>query len=214
MLPGVRRRSARKDPAMDGSRFDLLTRSLAASRSRRGLLGGLVALAAGGAGARAAGAQAQCGNVSCRNNPGKCNPGCVCCVWGNGNSRCMAPGSCTGTPTCPPGQILGPAGNCVVPTTTITTTTTAVPDRTCPAGAAGLCAGASRYVFCSETPRCNCDVTSTGTSVCRSSLEGVCRDCAVDADCEAATGVGSFCFPGPECCLSGTFCAPPCPLMD
>lgn len=173
---------------MDPRRFDALTRSLATPRSRRGFLGGLVALVAGLGGGRvvrpeSAAAQvnstcanlralftpygcgcvatptdlyvctavwrpyletfgccmdaptttttvapttttttvaptttttaapttttttpvtqATCGNVVCYNRTTQtvdvaCNPGCVCCVYGNGNSRCMPPGSCTG----------------------------------------------------------------------------------------------------------------------
>ena len=55
---------------MDSRRFDSLTRSLAAPKSRRGFLGGLAALGAGLLGARASGAQvtqARCGNVVCYN---------------------------------------------------------------------------------------------------------------------------------------------------
>jgi uncharacterized protein YndB with AHSA1/START domain len=38
--------------------------------------------------------QAQCGNEVCADDPTVCNEGCVCCVFGNGNSRCMPPSSC------------------------------------------------------------------------------------------------------------------------
>ena len=78
-------------------------------KTRRGILGAMAALAAGLSGRRAADAQvtqASCGNVVCYNRGTQtvnvtCKPGCVCCVFGNGNSRCMPPGSCTGTITCP-----------------------------------------------------------------------------------------------------------------
>ena len=85
---------------MDPQRFDSLARSLAAPKTRRGFLGTMAALAAGLTGSRAVGAQvsqAQCGNKVCAANPGGCTDGCVCCVYGNGNSRCRPSGDCTGT---------------------------------------------------------------------------------------------------------------------
>jgi hypothetical protein len=95
---------------VDSRRFDSLARSVAGPRTRRGLLGSLAALAAGLTAHRAVDAQvtqAQCGNVVCYNRATQavdvaCRPGCVCCVFGNGNSRCMPPGNCTGTITCSP----------------------------------------------------------------------------------------------------------------
>ena len=89
---------------MDERRFDSLSRSLAAAKTRRDLLVGLAALGAGLIGARTADAQAQCGNKTCRNNPGKCSSGCVCCEYGNGNTRCVPAGGCTGTVACPTGS--------------------------------------------------------------------------------------------------------------
>ena len=85
---------------MDPQRFDSLARTLAAPKTRRGLLGAAAALVAGLTGRRAVGAQvtqAQCGNKVCAANPAVCTNGCVCCVYGNGNSRCRPPGDCTGT---------------------------------------------------------------------------------------------------------------------
>ena len=106
---------------MDGRRFDELTRALSSSGNRRRFLKGIFGAGLGAAGlARLAGTeaapqatQAQCGNTSCKNNPGKCSAGCVCCVYGNGNNRCMSPGACNGTPTCPPGKVADPALGCV-----------------------------------------------------------------------------------------------------
>ncbi len=72
-----------EETRVDARRFDSLTRSLAAPKTRRGFLGTLAAVGAGFFGARIADAQvtqAQCGNTSCRTNPGKCAAGCVCCV--------------------------------------------------------------------------------------------------------------------------------------
>lgn len=106
---------------MDGRRFDELTRALSSPGSRRGFLRGLLGagLAAAGLGrlarneAAAQVSQAYCGNTSCRNNPGKCKDGCVCCVFGNGNTRCTPPGSCSGTPSCPPGKVADSVLGCV-----------------------------------------------------------------------------------------------------
>src|SRR5215217_6954195 len=106
---------------MDGDRFDRITRSLASGASRRrvlkGIAGGIAAGFAAVAGRReeaeAQVTQAQCGNVVCAANPGACADGCVCCVFSNGNSRCMPPGNCTGTPTCGPGEIFDPVAGCV-----------------------------------------------------------------------------------------------------
>ena len=105
---------------MDDRRFDDLSRTLATGVSRRKALMGFAASLMGALGYRgtaARAAQAQCGNTSCRNNPGKCAPGCVCCVYGNGNSRCHPPGTCTGTVTCPPGKVADPVRGCVDPCT-------------------------------------------------------------------------------------------------
>ncbi len=115
---------------MEPSRFDTLSRSLAAPRTRRGLLGTLTALGAGLIGAHAAGAQVSqisCGNQACASNPGVCKPGCVCCAYTNSitgqviNSRCRPPGTCApGTVACPPGQVLTAAGVCGDPVGTMT----------------------------------------------------------------------------------------------
>jgi hypothetical protein len=213
---------SRKDPAVDGSRFDTLTRSLAAPKTRRGLLGSLAALGAGLLGARATEqadaqvSQLSCGNQFCASNPGGCKSGCVCCVYTNPvtnrviNSRCRPPGTCApGTAVCPPGQIPDASGGCAAPTTT--TTTTAAPGQTCPVGA-GTCGGGSGVVYCRDDLRCSCETTTAGDTVCRHGPSGVCFDCATDADCAAVRGPGSFCLRGPECCpVGGTFCAPPCP---
>ncbi len=127
---------------MDRRRFDALARSLAAPKSRRGVLGSLAALAAGLVGARSAEAQvsqAFCGNVVCKNNPGICKPGCVCCVWSNGNSRCMPPNACTGTIITPPSQ-----GTC----------------------AAGQDVCVNEVAGCNGNDFCNCHTTKGGATVC------------------------------------------------
>ena len=120
---------------MDPRRFDAIARGLAAPKTRRGVLGSLAALGAGFLGARAADAQvtqAQCGNVVCASTPGVCKPGCVCCVYANGNSRCRPPGTCSGTVVSPT-TTTTPAPTTTTtraPTTTTTTTTTVAPTTT------------------------------------------------------------------------------------
>ena len=125
---------------MDQGRFDSLTRSLASAKSRRGFLGSLAALGAGLLGVRAADAQvtqAQCGNVVCYDRRTQtqtvaCAPGCVCCVYGNGNSRCQPAGSCGGTVVSPTTTTTtaAPTTTTAAPTTTAGPTTTAAPGTT------------------------------------------------------------------------------------
>jgi hypothetical protein len=102
---------------VDSPSFDSLARSLAARKSRRGVLGSLAALGAGLLGVRgsdAQGTQAQCGNKICASNPGVCSDGCVCCVYPNGNSRCRPPGTCSpGTAVCPAGEVVDPVLGCI-----------------------------------------------------------------------------------------------------
>jgi uncharacterized protein YndB with AHSA1/START domain len=95
---------------------------LASGASRRrvlkGIAGGLAAGFAAAVGRReeaeAQVSQARCGNQICASNPGGCNDGCVCCVYGNGNSRCRPPGECgSGTETCGPGEVVDPVAGCI-----------------------------------------------------------------------------------------------------
>lgn len=187
---------------MDDRRFDDLVKSLAAPHSRRGILRGLSALAAGlaGYGAGAQAASAQCGNTSCRSNPSRCGDGCVCCVWANGNSRCRPSGQCSGTVVTPGATT----------TTTTTTTTTAAPtlQGTCPSGA-NRCSGYT--AGCNNTIGCNCGTTTSGATVCY--VAGSCRDCSTDADCVATDGQGAMCFQGAltNGCGCLNFCARACP---
>ena len=120
---------------MESRRFDALTRSLAASKTRRGLLGGLAALIAG---VRAASAQTSCppgqvanskGDCSCPAGTDPCPDGCFnkktdfnnCgrCGFVCGEGQICQKGECKcprGASCCPPGQVLGPSGVCVAPT--------------------------------------------------------------------------------------------------
>ncbi len=165
---------------MDPQSFDSLVRSLAAPKSRRGLLGTLAALGAGLLGAHATDAQqvtqAQCGNVICGSNPGVCNPGCVCCTYSNGNSRCLPPTKCT------------------APGTVATTTTTAAP-------LLGLGA------VCTTTDQCD---QAGGQTTCKAAMcdiEGppiCCRvqgaPCTADCDCCEETSVCISLGGGPVVC--------------
>ena len=129
---------------MDPRRFDSLTRALAAPKSRRGFLGSLAALGAGLLGSRTAEAQvtqAQCGNKVCAAKPGACTNGCVCCVWDNGNSRCVPPGSCSGM-IVRPGTTTTTTAAPTATSTSAPTTTTAAPTTTttAPPSSQGTCA--------------------------------------------------------------------------
>ena len=204
---------------MDPTRFDALARNLAAPTTRRGLIGTIAALGGGLMVARAGAAQvsqAQCGNVVCASNPGKCSPGCVCCVYPNGNSRCRPPGTCSPSEVrCPAGQVLGPSGVCIAPTTTTTaapttTTTTATPTTTTtpapttttttttstttstttaapvPGFYVCRCVGLGQYEFCSATP---CSPAS---------LVAFCDDLCAPAESLGYDGDG-FCEPSASC---------------
>ncbi len=95
---------------MDGQRFDEITRALATGANRRRVLQGLAPGALGLLGLRRAPAAAQtCPNRLCASDPGVCagTAGCNCCVFANGNNRCLSPSLCQragGTVTCPAGQ--------------------------------------------------------------------------------------------------------------
>ena len=114
------------------TRFDAMARALPVPEIPPQSLGGLAALAARHcriAGRRCPGhAGAVRQPVLRMHNPGGCNPGCVCCVYPNGNSRCRPPG------TCSPGREEVPSGrdhandartdhHHAPPTTTAATTT-------------------------------------------------------------------------------------------
>lgn len=86
---------------MDEQRFDDLIRALARCPSRRQVLKGLagsvsagMAILMGRSGAEAAAGIATCGNAICAGQPGICAAGCACCVWANGNSRCLTDRQC------------------------------------------------------------------------------------------------------------------------
>jgi hypothetical protein len=193
---------------VDPRRFDSLTRSLAAPKSRRGFLGTLAALGAGLGARRAAGAQvtqAQCGNVVCYNRSTQtvdvaCSPGCVCCVFSNGNSRCMPPGNCSGVVTSPTTTTTTAA-----PTTT--TTTTAPPRPACIGDECSefeqdaCCAGTQCFSSACCIPFR--DVTIPDPAACVASAEccqnpGGTVTCQADGRCCAS--LGAHCDGSAECC--------------
>ena len=178
---------------MDPRRFDSLARSLATPQTRRGLFGSVAAIAAGALGLRGARSQvtqAYCGNVTCRNNPSKCKDGCVCCDYGNGNSRCRPSGACS------PGTEVG--GTTPAPTTTTSTTTTTQQPTT-------------------STSTTQQPTTSTTTSTSTTSTTAAPDPCTEDgADCPGGVCLGGVCcntgpgLPGSEICdarTGGTCCS-------
>lgn len=197
---------------MDGNRFDDLSRHIAGGASRRTVLRGLVAGLLGALGLRAAAdaqvSQAFCGNVICAANPGVCKPGCACCVFANGNSRCMPPGNCTGT-IASPTTTGAPTTTTAAPTTT-TTTTPSPYQGTCLAGQ-DLCTEGG--MECNDTIGCVCVVGLSGGTICAGTL--ACNDCSTDAECVTFLGPGSVCGLPSEICSfcsqpGGRFCAGPC----
>ncbi|HET8524364.1 MAG TPA: SRPBCC domain-containing protein [Thermomicrobiales bacterium] len=110
---------------MDGQRFDELTKRFAFGTSRRrvvkGLAGGVVAGVAALLGRSGTEAQrvtqAYCGNMTCAADPTVCREGCGCCVFGNGNNRCMPPNDCqrlggTTTVVCTEGEFCNDGSGC------------------------------------------------------------------------------------------------------
>ncbi len=183
---------------MDGNRFDNLTRTLASGTSRRTTLKGLVAGVAMALGLRheADAAQAQCGNVVCAADPSVCNEGCVCCVFRNGNSRCMSPeqcqrlggksARCTTSADCPPGQMCLQDGSCA--------------DVALDCAGSTTCPGTDQY--CNNNA-CLCTTSIDDVLVCGSFACGA--SCSSNTDCPA----GYYCQQaGSGCC--GQVCIPFC----
>ena len=172
---------------MDWNQFDDLSRRLAAGISRRTAVKGAAAGLLGALGLRKAAeaqvTQAQCGNRVCAANPGVCSAsGCVCCVYGNGNSRCRPPGLCA------PGTEVGG-------TTTTTTTTTAAPTTTT-----------------TTTSRCSSGMVQCGASCCADcfaerdetgAVTPIC--CPSSSVCAGATGAAG----DDQCCWFDEVCLAP-----
>jgi hypothetical protein len=193
---------------MDGSRFDAFTKVLAAGISRRkvakGLAGGMIAGVAALLGRPGADAQqvtqAYCGNKVCADDPSVCNEGCVCCEFGNGNSRCMPPNNCqrlSGSVTCPAGESLCD-GECV-------------PGGCCPLQPDG---GA-----CTTNEACCSGICQGGS--CVATIAGTCGPgqdyCTEGPDVSACGGGACLCFPsaqGGVVCTGGAFCDESCSACE
>lgn len=182
---------------MDGARFDTITRRLAAGVSRRtalkGVATGLLAALGLRDGADAQVSRAQCGNKTCKNNPARCDDGCVCCVYSNGNSRCRPPGTCApGIATCAEGEIVDPILGCV-PAECATASD---------CGADDPCVG-----YACEAGLCRSTELLPKGSPCgvgQACVDGACRGrggCTGSSQCQAGFG---FCG-GDEVC-TGTVC--------
>ena len=192
---------------MDPRRFDSLARSLAVSKTRRGLFGSVAALAAGALGLRAAGAQVsqrQCGNVVCASNPAGCAPGCVCCVYSNGNSRCRPPGQCSpGQAACPADRpFVDPARGCVQ----------CLNANQCPAPAGECTFAACVDGVCISTE--GEDGAACPGGVC---VGGVCCDSGIGVprggeECDALNG--GICCSGATKCCGGAGCCTDCFIED
>src|SRR5687768_9678187 len=143
---------------MDDARFDALTRVLAAPGSRRRVLGVLGAgIAAVGLRRRSAEAQI-CPNLVCRTEPEVCPPDCPCCVFPNGNNRCLSVTRCAR------------AGGVSFSTC-----------ETCGEDPCGF------GTFCGHNPGtqvdCVCAVTTDETCACFQPICGVGEACTTSADC-------------------------------
>ncbi len=212
MKEGANRRRTPEDPeahswtvinsmtSHDGSRVGISRRS-ALKAAGGGLL---AAVGLGGpTAARAQVTQSQCGNMVCAANPGVCKPGCVCCVFPNGNSRCRPPDQCTAPGTA---------------ATTTTTTTTAAPCAGVADGVAcatgkvclgGVCTGNGACEFgaptgCGDVVNgCGGEICGGEESGCSTTVEGgaVCTvfNAVVTAECETSAN-----------CAEGEICTPTC----
>ena len=181
---------------MDGNRFDELSRNVAAGISRRSAVKGAAAGLLGALGLRKAAdaqvTQAQCSNKACKNNSAVCTNGCVCCVYGNGNSRCRPPGQCA-----PGTEVGGTTTTTAAPTTT---TTTPPP---CPQGYEFLNGGCFQIVAGLNMSLCVNDcqvfgsVDGSGNYLC-GNITGFGFVCSTTPNCPT----GFACFSGGSFCIS------------
>jgi hypothetical protein len=188
---------------MDGRRFDDLAKGLATTPSRRkvlkGLAGGIVAGMAALLGRSEADAQritqAYCGNQVCDGDPSVCRDGCSCCVFGNGNTRCMPLDDCLRRGGAPGGGTSPNQGTC--------------------AAGANRCLDDSQA--CNNNGDCGCVPTVTGGTFCAYDGAFACAPCERDSDCELMGGPGAACVDASTCgglgCneTGGRVCWAPCP---
>ncbi|HET8521909.1 MAG TPA: hypothetical protein VFL82_01675 [Thermomicrobiales bacterium] len=155
---------------MDGHRFDEWTKTLATGASRRKVLGGLVGGFVAALGLRGTEARVVCPNAMCAEDPGVCGDSCGCCLFGNGNNRCLDPRRCQqqggiviGGPTTTTSTT---TSTTTAPPTTSTTTSTTTPAP--PPPMLGCTAGSQCESQCPNTTQqfCACGMTMTNQPVC------------------------------------------------
>lgn len=181
---------------MDGSRFDQFSRAL--TGSRRSVLGGTLALAAGWLGAS---------RVEAKKKHKKRKPKAKPNEFG-----CLEVGdACKSTDQCCSGVCGGKKGKkqCRAHDT-----------GTCRQDGFGICSGDSGTPFaCNNSGFCVCFHTTAGSNFCAELDNGgleICADCQKDADCQAlGFPSGSACIPLSEggcagMCESGMACWAPC----
>jgi hypothetical protein len=161
---------------MDGTRFDALARSLAGGTSRRGLLGGLAALAAGAAAAGPTAAACPPGQVSKR---GKC----LCRLTGRPPANDVCP--------CPAGQVDTGDGLGCLGCRSVADCPLDDPCRP-PECLAGTCA--TKTVAEGQQGACDAGEVCCG---------GACTFIGSDANCQAC---GDSCAAGTERCDPDTGC--------
>lgn len=185
---------------MAGERVDRLARSIAAVRSRRGLIGGAIGMAAL-LGTRPA--------LACKRVGRKCDKNKECCAGARckgdsrdkkGRCRCKSGFTICNTACCPATQECI-AGVCVTPL------------GGCPPGA-DFCTD-TVVTTCGGSPTCICSRSTEGATLCgdTETPNAVCGQCASSADC-ASFGPGAFCVRtvlpccGPD---AQNTCRLPCP---
>jgi hypothetical protein len=226
-----------EEDGMDGSRFDNLTKTLAAGVSRRGVvrgaLGGLAGAALAALGRKSAEAQPKGGpanecKVGCSGFNRQAKVACerACRECGGDIDRVCAdfgPFGPTAFVCCPPGTFCAGEGVCCEEGTE----PCFQPDGSvtcCPAGTfcdfeTGACTPdcTAEHNFCTGTPGrcgddpdCICSNTSVGI-VCHHLSCAACADCASDAECrDQGFGAASVCIPSDDCCGGGSSCLTPC----
>ncbi len=185
---------------MDGSRFDELTRALAATASRRRVATGLAAGILGVVGLGRRGRVA----AACTPLVRICAAAADCCSGSCANGRCACPpgnepcGANTCAPVCPPDQYRGSGCRCLCrnigqPPGSIG----------CPCAASSGCDG-GEIVFCGgATFDCLCDTTTNGGLVCSDFFAFPEIPCVSTADCPANHAcVTSFDCAQPFCALA------------
>jgi hypothetical protein len=225
---------------MDDARFDTLTRSLTAARSRRAtlatLLGGpLVLLGLADAAAKKRKKKTTKKRRPTQSAPaspsaGPCIPACAGNVCGNDGCGGTCGIACSSPRICEGGRCVCPRdqhdcqGTCI-PRTRCCTATDCQPGQGCFTGTCinlrGTCAAGSNA--CTDHLSAAC---GGGSCACFTTMEGdtrcgaftnttACNTCTTDAQCAALlpNTPGAFCVQGGGifCTSCAGYCAPPCP---